>query len=158
MNRTPVIASYFIKTSCLVLCLFSTSFAASSATLLQEFHSDGCSFFPNGTWSKPKLWCHCCVQHDLAYWQGGSNAQRKKADQRLAHCVQQAVGKTTATLMYFGVRIGGSAFFPTQHRWGYGWPFGRGYQPLNAKEQKQVNQLSNQKEVMEQYQHHCGEI
>ena len=36
--------------------------------------------------------------------------------------------------MLTGVRIGGSPYFPTSYRWGYGWPYPRGYQDLSEDE------------------------
>ena len=40
--------------------------------------------------------------------------------------------------MYLGVRAGGHPVFPAWYRWAYGWPYGRGYRPLNVEEQKSV--------------------
>jgi hypothetical protein len=37
-------------------------------------------------------------------------------------------------MMYDGTRLGGSPIFPMWYRWGYGWPYGRGYQVLTAEE------------------------
>jgi len=45
-------------------------------------------------------------------------------------------------LMLAGVRVGGTPYLPTRFRWGYGWPFFRGYQPLNADELKQIETLN----------------
>lgn len=39
---------------------------------LDDFSSDGCSQFPDGTFTQENLWCDCCITHDIAYWQGGS--------------------------------------------------------------------------------------
>jgi hypothetical protein len=39
------------------------------------------------------------------------------------------------------VRIGGSPYLNTPFRWGYGWPFGRGYKALTAAEMEQVKRL-----------------
>ena len=36
--------------------------------------------------------------------------------------------------MLGGVRVGGSPYWPTQFRWGYGWPYPRGYQALSPDE------------------------
>ena len=48
------------------------------------------------------------------------------------------LGKTNnealATLMYEGVRFGGSPYFLNWYRWGYGWPYDRKYQALTADE------------------------
>jgi hypothetical protein len=43
-------------------------------------------------------------------------------------------------LMLQGVRAGGSPSLRTPFRWGYGWPFGRGYQALTKEELAQVKQ------------------
>jgi hypothetical protein len=43
-----------------------------------------------------------------------------------------------AETMYLGVRVGGHPAFPTWYRWGYGWPYGRGYEPLSKREKRQV--------------------
>ena len=40
--------------------------------------------------------------------------------------------------MRIGVRFGGSPIFPTSYRWGYGWPFWRGYAPLTEQEKQQI--------------------
>ncbi len=31
-----------------------------------------------------KKWQHCCVAHDVAYWRGGTAAQREQADSALS--------------------------------------------------------------------------
>ena len=43
-----------------------------------------------------------------------------------------------AALMLAGVRVGGSPFWPTEFRWGYGWPWPRFYGPLDAEEKALV--------------------
>ena len=103
--------------------------------VLADFTTDGCSMFPDGTAAQPKLWCQCCVEHDKAYWAGGTEDARRDADIKLKECVL-ALGQTkTAKIIWFGVRIGGSAYWPTPFRWSYGWPYTRGYQALNLAEQ-----------------------
>ena len=107
---------------------------------LDDFSSDGCSQFPDGTFSQADLWCDCCIAHDIAYWQGGNRNQKQHADENLRDCVFQKTGsRLLAETMYFGVRLGGSPVFPTWYRWGYGWRYGRGFQSLNQYELQQVN-------------------
>lgn len=106
---------------------------------LRPFASDGCSRFPDGTREDRKLWCHCCLQHDKAYWKGGSKEQRKVADAELKNCVKDAGRPKTAALMQFGVRAGGSPIWPTRFRWGYGWPYYRGYKLLTTAEQEHAD-------------------
>ena len=43
-----------------------------------------------------------------------------------------------AEAMLRGVRVGGSPYWPTSFRWGYGWPYFRGYKPLSPDEQAAV--------------------
>jgi len=110
-----------------------------AATELNGFWSDGCTLFPNGTLQDRTLWCDCCFNHDIAYWRGGSEQERKAADQALRACVlARTRNRALAETMFSGVRLGGSPAFPTWYRWGYGWNYGRGYQPLSRDEQKQV--------------------
>lgn len=109
---------------------------------LQPFHSDGCSLFPDGTLADKTLWQECCVEHDLAYWRGGTREERERADARLRDCILEKTGdRALAGLVFDGVRAGGAPVFPTWYRWGYGWNFGRGYKALTAEEQGQVEAL-----------------
>lgn len=110
-----------------------------AAPAINNFTSDGCSLFPDGTLKAKALWCDCCFKHDLAYWRGGSNSERKQADRELRACVlDHTENSVLAETMYKGVRSGGGPVFPTWYRWGYGWQYGRGYQVLTEQEQKQV--------------------
>jgi hypothetical protein len=36
------------------------------------------------------------------------------------------------------VRVGGSPYWPTRFRWGYGWPWPRGYRALTPAERDQI--------------------
>jgi hypothetical protein len=110
------------------------------STELSTFSTDGCSAFPEGTIAQQSLWFDCCISHDLAYWKGGSFAQRQQADLELGQCVARLGEPDIAQLMYRGVRIGGTPHIPTPFRWGYGWPFARGYKPLNEEEKQQVRE------------------
>ena len=106
---------------------------------LADFTSDGCSLFPDGTLKDRAKWCDCCLSHDMEYWAGGTEEERKRSDERLRDCVLARTGDTTlAETMYLGVRAGGHPAFPTWYRWAYGWPYGRGYKPLTNEEQQIV--------------------
>ena len=85
------------------------------------------------------MWLSCCVEHDKAYWMGGTFADRAKADEELRTCVAALGERFIAELMRIGVRVGGSPFFPTEFRWGYGWPYPRGYGELTEEEKRQVD-------------------
>jgi len=94
------------------------------------------------------LWVECCIKHDIAYWQGGTHEERLQADQELEQCVSKVGEPEIARLMLAGVRVGGSPYFPTSYRWGYGWPYPRGYQELTADEKEEVRNKLNSLEVL----------
>ncbi|MFL0797743.1 MAG: FAD-binding oxidoreductase [Cellvibrionaceae bacterium] len=120
-----------------------TSLPAYSDTL-KPFISDGCSAFPEGTLEENQLWLTCCTQHDYDYWKGGTYEQRLDSDNRLRQCVSGLGEPFIGALMQAGVFVGGSAFWPTDFRWGYGWPYPRLYGELTAEEKKQVELYSSQ--------------
>lgn len=116
---------------CLVMGALLTGCTA--APEIQPLDSDGCSLFPDGSWGDRTLWCDCCFQHDMAYWRGGTEEERKRADEALRECVLEKTGNEgLAGLMYRGVRLGGASIFPSWYRW----PYGRGNRPLAAKERR----------------------
>lgn len=79
------------------------------------FTSDGCSMSPDGDWAE------CCVEHDIAYWCGGSADDRRAADRRLAACiVARGHSKFLGELVRLGVSLGGAPWEPFPWRWGYG--------------------------------------
>lgn len=109
---------------------------------LKPFTSDGCSLFPDRALISNKDWCACCFEHDIAYWRGGTRAQREAADAALRDCVAARTGdRAFAQLMYEGVRVGGSPYFYTWYRWGYGWPFERKYEPLTDAERRLAERM-----------------
>lgn len=44
-----------------------------------------------------------------------------------------------AKLMLAGVRVGGSPYFPSSYRWGYGWSYPRGYQQLSEDDRSNIH-------------------
>jgi len=132
--------------------IFSLFILMYSSVLLAEeiepFTTDGCSSFPDGTIEQQSLWTHCCVQHDLAYWKGGTYQQRLEADEALSSCVYKVGEKEIAELMLAGVRVGGTPYLPTSFRWGYGWPFPKVYKALTENEKQKVEEKLNQFERM----------
>lgn len=88
------------------------------------FTTDGCSCSPDGTWAA------CCVEHDIAYWCGGSRAERLEADRRLRQCIVSVRHSDTIAALAFGfVRVGGVPWLPSPWRWGYGTSGIHGYAP-----------------------------
>lgn len=84
----------------------------------RPFRTDGCSRWPDGSW------LDCCVEHDIAYWCGGTRDERRRADAALRECVSET--SSLGLAMYVGVRVGGHPWWPARFRWGYGrrWPSG----------------------------------
>ena len=107
-----------------------------AADTLRPFTTDGCSLFPNGTTENKNLWLQCCTEHDRAYWLGGTYKERRAADNQLKQCVSGLDRKFIAKAMKIGVRVGGSPWWPTSFRWGYGWPYGRGYEAVSEDEER----------------------
>lgn len=124
--------------------LFLFSIVA-SAESIAPFTSDGCSVFPDGTLQQNKLWLSCCTVHDYAYWQGGTYDERLIADKELEQCVSKVGEPEIARLMLAGVRVGGSPYFPTSFRWGYGWSYPRFYKALTEAEKIQINLIMPKK-------------
>lgn len=128
-----------IRNSFLILILASlVSCADPNNPQLNPFTTDGCSRFPDGTRGNNTQWLHCCTAHDIAYWQGGTREERREADFALRECVSATGAKTIANLMWLGVRVGGSPYLPTSFRWGYGWPYPRGYVALDGAMREMV--------------------
>jgi len=123
--------------STLVIYLITST--TSMASEIKPFTTDGCSVFPNGTFAQQSLWANCCISHDFAYWKGGTNQQRLEADKQLENCVANAGEPDIARIMLAGVRVGGSPHLYTPFRWGYGWPYTRGYGELTADEKIEIN-------------------
>lgn len=138
-------------TRLLFICLFAVTSAAAQADsiTIKPFASDGCSAFPNGTLQHQQLWLACCTAHDYAYWQGGTYDERLAADNALKQCVAAVGEKQIADIMLAGVRVGGTPFLPTRFRWGYGWPYPRGYKALSEQEKQQIQQLEAKKNASE---------
>ena len=87
------------------------------------FTTDGCSISPDGSWAE------CCVEHDIAYWCGGSSGDRRAADERLRRCMT-GKGRSAflARIAHLSVRGGGVPWKPFPWRWAYGWDGLRGYE------------------------------
>lgn len=129
----------FMFRSTLVAFTATLIFTTAATQAVEPFATDGCSLFPDQSLVSNTDWCSCCLRHDLAYWRGGTEDERLKADQDLKRCVLAASGSAQlAELMYAGVRTGGGPYYFTPYRWGYGWPYGRLYQPFSPDEESEV--------------------
>ncbi|WP_143730312.1 FAD-binding oxidoreductase [Microbulbifer sp. GL-2] len=128
----------------LIILLFSLS--PVWALEIEPFQTDACSVFPDGTIEHRELWINCCLAHDYAYWKGGTYEQRKLADENLKVCVASTGEGELALLMLVGVRIGGTPYLPTPFRWGFGWPYLRGYKALTLEELEVIERSENLRE------------
>lgn len=130
-----------------LLPLLAAALLASCASLTTQpvpFTTDGCSLFPDRALVGRADWCDCCLAHDLAYWRGGTEEQRLTADRALRTCVAQKTGNhALAETMFVGVRAGGGPQLNTPFRWGYAWPYGRGFRALTAAESAALQTLEN---------------
>lgn len=105
---------------------------------LKNFETDGCTMFVDGTPTKPGLWTHCCVEHDMRYWFGGDQADMDKTDLRLKACVKEVAGITWAQLIYAGVRTGHKSPVKNKTHWSWGW----------TSERKNTTLTSFEKEIV----------
>lgn len=87
---------------------------------LRPFTSDGCPHLAEAiSYPQEDQWRLCCVEHDKAYWKGGSQDQRQKADLDLQSCITERGSPEAARLVYYAVRSS-QKWTPTLP-WGYGW-------------------------------------
>lgn len=103
--------------------------SSAEATEIKAFESDLCTLFPNGSWG------HCCFEHDLHYWAGGTRERRKWTDLELRKCVADTGEKFVAKLIYRGVRAG--HLFPFKikdKKWGNGFPSRDAFKEHSADE------------------------
>tara|TARA_B100000745_G_scaffold289301_1_gene227306 strand:- start:1015 stop:1437 length:423 start_codon:yes stop_codon:yes gene_type:complete len=87
------------------------------------FVYDGCTLFPDNL---PGLdLTQPCFEHDIAYWHGGTQGERKEADRRLKEAVsaQGVFGQFMQLPVYIGVRLFGDSFLTRMFNahWGFGW-------------------------------------
>lgn len=91
--------------------------AKASGNVVKEFTTDACSIFPNKI--KGIDITDICIEHDMAYWAGGTEEQRLLADKRLRREANSRVDHL-GDVMYWLFRFTGNSKFPTPWKWGYG--------------------------------------
>lgn len=136
-----MLAQVFISVILLLLSINVLHASEPVQNTLFPFTSDGCSIVPDGTFNNPAKWQMCCVQHDIAYWLGGTKEDRKAADKALGSCIGKNQNKIIGNIYYLGVRIGGVPNSNMGYRWGYGWKYNREYKPLSTYEVAQAAEL-----------------
>ena len=81
-----------------------------------SFSSNGCSGF------REARFFSCCFVHDLAYWAGGTRADRTTADRALWRCVFDISGeRIAADIGYLLVRLGAIPGRFIKDGWGRAW-------------------------------------
>ncbi len=113
--------------------------------LLRPFRSEGCSLSPGSVPGTKISWATCCVQHDLAYWLGGTEKERLTADENLKSCIQQKANSIIGEIYFSAVRMGGRPHTWAGFRWGYGWNYVRPYSILSDDERAQAQSMYGQK-------------
>jgi len=88
----------------------------------RPFTHDGCTLFPDqflGYDFRP-----ACLQHDIAYWAGGSDWHRAEADLAFATAISEtgALGHVLSPFMYLATRQLGDSWITHSLgvQWGYG--------------------------------------
>lgn len=136
----------------LIFLLLSTNVFARD---LKGFVTDGCTYFPEGTGSRPDLWAQCCHYHDMKYWIGGTHSEQDQADITLRECVREKASNFYAELMYRGVRLGHYSPIKSKYRWGWGWNKKGYYGDLHTRDLLHAKQLIKKtnldKELIEKF-------
>lgn len=102
---------------------------------LDQFETDFCTNYPEGTNEQPNLWKHCCLIHDMYFWAGGSKSDRDVADLDLKSCIEETGAYRQASLMYYAVRAG--SYSPIKYpkrKWNNGWNDGRKVRSLSFED------------------------
>lgn len=89
----------------------------------QPFVFDGCTLFPDSVLGTS--FRQACLQHDIAYWYGGTTAERAAADQTFRETIadQGIIGTILHTPMYASIRLFGDTALlrPINANWGFGY-------------------------------------
>lgn len=89
----------------------------------RDFKFDGCTLFPEHILGLNLT--RACLDHDIAYWAGGTAEERAAADQAFKTAVAAAgkAGTIVAPLVYFGTYLFGDTWLTKlfDANWGFGW-------------------------------------
>ncbi len=145
----PIIALFLIfSASSCAFARLSSDYTAR----IDPFTTDGCSASPEGLPEDKTAWLHCCLEHDISYWQGGPRSLKLAADQQLRACIAESGYPAIANIYYYAVRAGGGPRFETSWRWGYGWPYKIGFNALTDEQIESVQEeLQFVPQIIEDY-------
>jgi hypothetical protein len=147
-----------MKVSAVLFCVLLLCQCAHKKEL-RAFTTDGCSFLPERSFSGDVDWRDCCVEHDFAYWKGGTEAERLAADERFRECLLKKTGDPKfAKLVFNGVRIGGAPYYPNWYRWGYGWTYLRPAGPFTEEEQAMISGFDAELDRLGAFTRPCPEV
>lgn len=128
-----------MKKFLLLLSLFTLNSWALTESALKPFVTDYCTLYVEGTRAQPNLWRHCCLEHDLYFWSGGSLEDKKVADLGLKSCVAKTGATVQSELIYAAVVIGGrSPVHIKDKAWGNTWGDRPRYLSLTESETAQA--------------------
>ena len=89
----------------------------------KPFASDGCTLAPDGWWNE------CCIEHDRAYFRGGTPEDRADADLALKRCMNRRGAPILGFVYWVAVRTMGHHFWPKVAKpegWHWAGPVRRG--------------------------------
>jgi len=102
----------------------ATAAAQSSPLPPRPFYFDGCTGFPD--WLPFHNFYEACLNHDIAYWLGGSEADRLETNRRFAEAMKESgpLGWLLSPVTYYAMHYGGNNFmsqYVLGSNWGFGW-------------------------------------
>lgn len=112
-------AFHILLLSLFFLVLTSATATAETIPAWDDAVSEGSSLAPD-------ISLQCCIQHDQAYYYGGSVPDRHRADVAFRQCLQDEGWPVLSWVYYSEVRIGGHPIVPLWFRWGFGLPYACG--------------------------------
>ena len=89
----------------------------------KEFTTDGCTLWLNSIFEND--FTDICIEHDIQYWKGGSEKDKKAADIILRDSINKKI-PFIGDIMYIGIRAFGQ-LGPAPWRWGYGFEYPYAY-------------------------------
>lgn len=109
--------------------------------VLRPFFSDGCSVVDTLPPFRSETFQSCCIAHDTKYWLGGTEDDKRAADDALEACIAAKGEPSTARVFAAAVRTFGGPHTSKLYRWGYGWNVDRGYEPVSSEGERQAKAM-----------------
>jgi hypothetical protein len=120
------------KTLFLILLSFS---AFATEDKLWPMETDYCTLYPEGTRYRPELWKHCCLQHDLFFWAGGTRQDQLEDNYRFRDCVSKVSGYAHGKIVYLAITAAQySPYKIPEKKYNNGWRSRSPYQRLSVQD------------------------